>query len=74
MLSPMKDPYKTPLSAWTPIGKYDSARECNEARSKLVDKSADLHSKPSDQTVDLFVRAILLSECVADKDPRLKAN
>jgi hypothetical protein len=69
ILPPVRQPYDTPISSWTKIGSYDSSKDCDDARSKLVSKSADV---PPRETADLVVRSVVLSRCVADNDPSLR--
>jgi hypothetical protein len=57
-----------PLFRWTVYGRYQSAAECNKARSELERRS--LHLNPASATAVAWSFA----KCLADNDPLLAPN
>jgi hypothetical protein len=66
-----------PLAEWTLAASYDSAKECEEVRSRIQDRTkrdappAGVDATTTKQRVE---EEDLYAECIETTDPRLKAN
>jgi hypothetical protein len=60
------------FAEWRIVGTYDTAGECQDARSRLVlTAPQDLMDDPKDHAA-LLASVAKLAECIATDDPRLK--
>jgi hypothetical protein len=60
---------EAPLSKWRSPHAYDSARECERAKEAYVKSAKRGEQQASDRG---FSAAILLAQCIASDDPRLR--
>jgi hypothetical protein len=63
LMAPLSLQTNLPISEWNHIGSYDKATDCEDGRVALAEKNKHDPQK---------YRLILLSECIASDDPRLK--
>jgi hypothetical protein len=71
MLPPMQGGHpneRAPLSQWTIIGSFNTAKECN----KLLE--ADAESRTHFTVTDEPLLRASAAECIAADDPRFKGN
>ena len=75
LMMPILDPHNSwkplqlPLSQWDHEGSYDTARDCAEAREDLLNQFR------KDKMPERALEAeMMLGQCIATDDPRLKGN
>jgi hypothetical protein len=66
-----------PLRQWTVFGRYDSARECSDERTKMIRVQSmallsDLAEGVSDANRPSLSLDFKHAQCIASDDPRLK--
>jgi hypothetical protein len=71
------NPRTAPLRQWTVFGRYDSARECSDERTKMIRVQSmallsDLAEGVSDANRPSLSRDFKHAQCIASDDPRLK--
>jgi hypothetical protein len=69
-------PHLLPMEYWTRFGRYDTAKECQQAQIALIRESqrAGFKPPPGPFSADDLREALGASECIATDDPRLKGN
>jgi hypothetical protein len=74
LLVPLPRHPEAPLSLWTQIGSYDTAKECTDAQTQAIIRAttSDFHFR--EVTVEQTRNAFLESQCIETDDPRLKSN
>ena len=74
LLVPLPGDPGAPISLWSQIGSYDTAKECTAAQTQAIKhvKATDFHFSEATvkQTRDVFLE----SQCIETDDPRLKSN
>ncbi len=71
------NPRTAPLRQWTVFGRYDSAQECSEERTKMIRVQSmallsDLAEGVSDANRPSLSLDFKHAHCIASDDPRLK--
>jgi hypothetical protein len=71
------NPRNAPLKEWTLFGRYDSAQECSDERSKMIRVQSmallsDLAEGVSDANRPSLSLDFKHAQCIASDDPRLK--
>jgi hypothetical protein len=71
------NPRNVPLKEWTLFGRYDSAQECSDERSKMIRVQSmallsDLAESVSDANRPSLSLDFKHAQCIASDDPRLK--
>ena len=62
-----------PLSQWTIVDSFDSARECRKGRDKLLNDRVLFGSSPKITVNDeIRIEQVYNARCIASDDPRLK--
>jgi hypothetical protein len=74
---PKTNPGAAPLGQWTVFGRYDSARECSDERTKMIRVQSmallsDLVEGVSDANLPSLSLDFKHAQCIASDDPRLK--
>ena len=71
------NPHTAPLREWTLFGRYDSAQECSDKRTKMIRVQSmallsDLAEGVSDANRPSLSLDFKHAQCIASDDPRLK--
>ena len=71
------NPRNAPLGQWTLFGRYDSAQECSDERTKMIRVQymallSDLAEDVSDPNRPSLSLDFKHARCIASDDPRLK--
>ena len=71
------NPRTAPLRQWTVFGRYNSAQECSDERTKMIRVQsiallADLAEGVSDANRPSLTLDFKHAQCIASDDPRLK--
>jgi hypothetical protein len=74
---PKTNPGAAPLGQWTVFGRYDSARECSDERTKMIRVQSmallsDLVEGVSDANRPSLSLDFKHAQCIASDDPSLK--
>jgi hypothetical protein len=63
-----------PLSQWSRRASFDSVAECEAHKTKWLDSLKKNTEDVSPAEAQAIAKAVLLSECIATDDPRLKSK
>ena len=76
LMAPLPDHPGAPLSYWSQLGAYDTAKECQDFQDKVYRKSRrpDFRAPAGKFSTAQLRQAYSETMCVASDDPRLKGN
>jgi len=74
LVAPLPDHPEAPLSYWSQMGAYDTAKECEDFQARIYRRSqqSDFRAQPGRFSTAQLRQAYAETMCIASDDPRLK--